>query len=130
MKQKLIPKKSRQPIRHFSDSIKRQTVKDIENGVCSVHQAAVELGVSNVSVYKWLEKYSRHLKKSRRMVVEDKSEAYRSISLEARIKELEAALGRKSMELELLQKVIDLANQELNIDLKKNFSDKPLKSSE
>jgi uncharacterized coiled-coil protein SlyX len=54
-------------------------------------------------------------------VVEDKSEAYRSNELQKRIKELEAALGRKQMEIDLLNKVLELAGKEQNIDLKKNF---------
>jgi transcription initiation factor TFIIIB Brf1 subunit/transcription initiation factor TFIIB len=55
------------------------------------------------------------------MVVEDQSEAYRSQELEKRIKELEAALGRKQMELDLLEKVIELAGKEYKTDLKKNL---------
>ena len=50
------------------------------------------------------------------MVVEDQSEAYRSQELEKRIKDLEAALGRKQMEVDFLSKIIDLANQEYKTD--------------
>jgi hypothetical protein len=64
------------------------------------------------------------------MVVEDKSEAYRSQELERRIKDLEAALGRKQMEVDLLSKIIDLANEEFKTDLKKNLSKEPSSDSE
>ena len=74
--------------------------------------------------------YSRYLEKNRILVVEEKSEAYRSKELEVRIKDLEAALGRKQMEIDLLNKVIDLANQEFETDLKKNLSPPPLSGSE
>lgn len=63
------------------------------------------------------------------MVVEDKSEAYRSQELERRIKDLEAALGRKQMEVDLLSKIIDLANEEFKTDLK-NLSKEPSSDSE
>ena len=55
------------------------------------------------------------------MVVEDKSEVYRSKELERRLQELEAALGRKQMEIDFLNKIIDLANTEYQTDLKKNL---------
>lgn len=109
----------------FSEPIKKQTVKDIENGKCSVTQASCELGVSVQSIYKWLDKYSRYLKKGKILVVEEKSEAYRTKELEKHTMELEAALGRKQMELDLLEKIIELAGDSYGCDLKKNFSKKP-----
>jgi transposase len=108
--------------RMFSMEIRRQTVRDIESGKCSVSQAADELQVSFQSIYKWIHKFSRYLKKNRRMVVEDKSEAYRSQELASKIKELEAIIGRKQMEIDLLNKIIDLGNVAYKTDLKKNLS--------
>jgi transposase len=119
----------RRQVRIFSEEIRKQTVKDIETGKCSVGQACRELAVSDSAIYKWINKYSRYLIKNRKMVVEDQSEAYRTKELEARIKELEAALGRKQMELDILNKVIDIANQEYKTDLKKNSQKKQSKSS-
>ena len=116
--------------RIFSLTIRKNTVKDIELGKCTVIQACKELGVNSRTVYRWIYLYSRHLIKNQVMVVEDKSESYRSQELEKRIKDLEAALGRKQIELELLNKIIDLANEEYKTDLKKNLSKHPLKYSE
>lgn len=118
----------RQP-RVFSDAIRKTTVGDIERGKCSVIQASKELGVSSQSIYRWIYQYSRHLIKNRVMVVEDKSESYRSQELEKRIKDLEAALGRKQIELEFLNKIIDLANEEFKTDLKKNLQSDHSKNS-
>jgi transposase len=56
--------------------------------------------------------------------VEEKSEAYRTKELEKHIKELEAALGRKQLEMDLLNKIIELANEEYGTDLKKNLSNR------
>ena len=118
------------PKRVFSDAIRKGTVKDIEQGKYTVLQACRELGVSHPTIYNWIYRFSRHLVKNQVMVVEDKSEAYRSQELEKRIKELEAALGRKQMEVELLSKIIDLANEEFKTDLKKNLSKGLSKDSE
>lgn len=116
--------------RVFSEAVQRSVVKDVEQGKCSVIQASHELGVCIQTIYNWIYRYSRHLIKNRVMVVEDKSEAYRSQELERRIKDLEAALGRKQMEVDLLSKIIDLANEEFKTDLKKNLSKEPSSDSD
>lgn len=105
--------------RIFSEGIRKQTVKDIELGRCTVLEASRELQISEQSIYNWLGRYSRYLVKNKTLIVEEKGEAYRSKQLEQRIKELEAALGRKQLEMDLLNKVIELANEEYGTDLKK-----------
>lgn len=122
-KQTLLPR------RVFSEQVRRQIVHDIEAGTCSVIQASREVSVSPQSIYKWINRYSRYLKSNKTLVVEEKSESYRSKQLEARVKELEAALGRKQMEIDLLNKVIDLASEEYQTDLKKNLSSRPSSGS-
>lgn len=130
MKKKSERKEDLNPVRIFSLELRKRTVKDIEMGKCSISQASRELGCSLQTVYRWVYLYSRYLKKGNILVMEEKSEAYRSRELERRIKDLEAALGRKQMEIDLLNKVIDLANQEFETDLKKNLSSPPFSGSE
>jgi len=116
--------------RIFSEELKRQVVKDIESGRVSISQAALEVGVTVTNVYRWVYRYSRYLKRGKTIVVEDQSESYKSKQLEQRIRDLEAALGRKQMELDLLSKVIELANAEYQTDLKKNLSNQPCSGSD
>lgn len=116
------PKKSFRQMKHFSEAIKRQTVKDIEHGKCTVLEASKELVVSYQSVYGWVYKYSGYLQKNKVLVVENNSENYQSKVLEKKLHEAQAALGRKQMELDFLNKLIELAGADLHIDLKKSFS--------
>ena len=116
------PKKSLRQVKHFSEAIKRQTVKDIENGKCSVLEASRELLASQQTIYIWVYKYSGYLQKNKVLVVENNSENYQSKVLEKKLREAEAALGRKQMELDFLNKLIELAGADLHIDLKKSFS--------
>ncbi|NCA84550.1 MAG: hypothetical protein EOM83_03140 [Clostridia bacterium] len=53
--------------------------------------------------------------------MKNQSEQYKRKELEQKIKEVEVALGRKQMEIDLLNKVIDLANEEYHTDLKKTY---------
>jgi hypothetical protein len=59
------------------------------------------------------------------MVVEDQSESYCSKELEKKLREAEAMIGRKQMEIDLLNKVIDLANDQYGTDLKKSLLSPP-----
>lgn len=121
MKQEQKTKVRKQDRRIFSLEIRKQTVRDIEKGLCSVKQASQELGVSTVSIYKWIDRFSRYLQKNKVMVVEDQSESYRSKELEKKLREAEAMIGRKQMEIDLLNKIIDMANEEYRTDLKKSL---------
>lgn len=108
-------------VRHFSVDLKKTVVTQIEQGDLSVTQASRSYGVAPQTVYNWLYKYSSHLKKGVRLVVEKESIGTEMEALKRRINELEAALGRKSLESDLYGKIIELASQELDLDLKKNF---------
>ena len=119
---KPIQKTGFRQTRYFSESIKKQTVKDIEQGKCTVLEASRELSVSLQSVYVWVYKYSGYLQKNKTIIVQDASESYKTKALETKLREAEAALGRKQMELDILNKIIELAGLELQIDIKKNFS--------
>jgi len=125
MKQKTQRKISIVPTKRFSEGIKRKVVKDIENGTATVLQASRELDASEQSIYRWIYQYSRYLAKNKIMVVEDQSESYRTKELEKRLKEAEAALGRKQMEIDFLNKLIEFADEEYKIDIKKNLAKGP-----
>ena len=126
MKQKI----SLRQVRFFSEAIKKKSVADIEGGKATVLAVSRELGTSFQTVYNWLNKYSRHLQSSKRIVVEMESEAYKTKELEKRIQELEAALGRKQLEIDFLNKIIEKGEEELGIDLKKKSFTPPFSGSE
>ena len=124
MKDKLVKKRSIRQIRRFSQKVKKDTVKDIERGKYTVIEASRELQVLPQTIYNWIYKFSSYLSKNKVLIVEDKSEVSKTKELEKRLQEAEAALGRKQMELDLLNKMIEIAGEDLKIDLKKSFSKK------
>ncbi len=109
------------PRRIFSDAFKKKVVKDIESGKVSVTNASREFNVSYQAIYGWLRKFSPTLYPTTTIVVQMDSEQYKSKELEKKIAELEAALGRKQMELDFLNKMIEIADKDLGIDIKKNI---------
>ena len=116
-------------VRRFSEDLKKKVVKDIEKGKVSVLAASREYDVSFQTVYRWLNQYSRHLQSSKRLVLEMESEGYKTRELQKRIQELEAALGRKQLEVDFLNKMIEIGKDELGVDLKKKFSTPPSNGS-
>jgi transposase-like protein len=116
--------------RHFSEELRKEIVAQIERKQITVAQVTREYSVSRSAVYKWLYRYSRTLEKGTRIVMEKKSEASRSRDLEKQIKELQAALGRKSLEADLYRGIVDLASDEFKTDLKKTFGDRASNSQE
>jgi len=111
---------SLRPRRVFSSSLKKKVVKDIETGKATVTRVSREYQVSYQAVYAWLRKFSSNLYPTTTIVVQMESEQYKTKELEKRIAELEAALGRKQMEVDFLNKMIEIADQDLGIDIKKN----------
>lgn len=110
--------------RIFSESFKRSKVKDIEQGLLTVRELSKLYTVSVSAVYKWIYKYSVHYKKGTVQVVQMESEQSKTQELLVRIKELEAALGRKQLSIDYLEQLLSIASCELKIDLKKSFATK------
>ena len=110
--------------RIFSKSFKEEIVFEIESKKVRVSEISREYEVSQTSVYQWLYKYGKKYKKGVRMVVEKESETVKRIALERKIAELEQLLGKKQVEIEYLNKVIEEGGKIVGGDLKKKFAPK------
>jgi transposase len=117
-------KQSLKPRRIFSVELKREIVKQIEENKIGVIAISREYGVNRASVYNWLNKYSRTLKRGQTIVVEKESEQQKNEELRAKIAELERIIGRKQMEIDFLNKVIEIGSEEVKVDIKKKFGGK------
>ncbi|TCO00612.1 transposase [Natronoflexus pectinivorans] len=112
---------SNERIRTFSVAFKQEKVKEIETKQITVRQVARFYNVSSTAVYKWIRLYSNLHNKKERVVVEKESESYKTEQLLKKVAELEGILGRKQVEIEYLNKVIDISSDMTKIDLKKKF---------
>jgi transposase len=111
--------------RIFSEDLKRQIVKELDLKKATVAEISRRYGVSDTSIYNWVYKYSTYANRGEKVVIEKKSEARKVEALEKRIAELERAYGQKQMELEIRDKMIEIAEKEYKVDIKKKFSGKP-----
>lgn len=110
--------------RIFGEKFKRARVEEIESGKASVSEVCRCYKVSSGAVYKWIYKYSSYLEKGKIQLIEMEGETRLALKQEERIKELEAALGRKQLEIDYLSKVLELSSLDLGVDLKKKYATK------
>lgn len=111
--------------RYFSESFKKQKVKELVNKTLSIRDVCELYDVSRSSVYQWIYKYSVHHSKGTNQIVEMESEASKTRALKQRVAELERVIGRKQLTIDYLEKLIEIASEELGYDLKKNYVPQP-----
>lgn len=111
--------------RCFSEEFKKSKVKELVAKQVSVTQLSRLYGVSRSAIYKWLYQYSSDHQKSTTLVVQMESESYKTQRLQQQVAELERIIGQKQLEIDFLNKLLEIGSEELGFDLKKNFSTQP-----
>lgn len=108
--------------RSFSEDLKRKIVSEIEQGHLSPTEVSRCYQVQRSNIYRWIERYGSKAAETERLVLECDSDTRKAIALQARVAELERALGQKQLELEVQQKLLALLEEKTGIDAKKNFA--------
>ena len=115
--------------RYFGEDFKRKKVKEIDQNLVTVVQISREYQVSRAAVYRWVYKYSAVRKKGIKQVVEAKSDTVKITRLRDEVREMERVVGQKQIKIDFLEKMIELAEKEYGIDIKKKYSSTPLSGS-
>lgn len=118
----------------YSEEFKWRVVQEVLSGKFSKEEARRIYGIkSNCAILYWMRKYSGNdnyreggvplgkvpdMKKSKDLSAKDKQ-----------IKELEAELHREKLRSDLWQKMIEIAEDQLKIDIRKKYGAKPSISS-
>ena len=115
--------------RAYSEQFKIARIKEYETGEFTVKELSTLYNIARVVLYRWIHRYSTYNKKAT-VIVEMKDSASRKLKdYQKRIAELERALGQKQLKIDYLEKMIELAKERFNIDLKKNSDTPPLTGS-
>lgn len=122
MKQQTKVKLEIKQRRIFSEDFKKGKVKDLVEKRITIKQLEGLYEISRTSIYKWLYKYSPHHDQRTTLVVQMESEAEKSKYLLQQVADLERVVGRKQMEIDFLNKLLEIGSEEFGFDLKKNFS--------
>jgi len=108
--------------RKFSEEFKKSIVNDFESGKFSVLQLERLHKIHCQVIYRWIYKYSNFNEKGARIVEMKDSSTQKLKALEKKIKELERTVGQKQIMIDYLETMMEVAKEELNIDIKKNFN--------
>jgi transposase-like protein len=107
--------------RQFSTEFKQAIVAEFEGGRLSVQQLSILHSLSRVMIYNWIHKFSTFNEKGFRIIEMKDSTSKKVKELEKKVKELERMVGQKQIKIDFLEKMMEIAKEELNIDIKKNF---------
>lgn len=106
-------------LRIFSLELKKKLVEEIEFKRLKVRDVVNLYKVTATTVYKWLSEYSTTKRNCTKMVVESESSETKISRLFERISELEHNVGKKQLEIEFLNKVVEICSDKLGYDVKK-----------
>ena len=107
--------------RKYSEEFKKELVTLFESGQYSVLELEKLYSVSSTVIYRWIYKFSTFNKKGVRVVEMKDSNLKKLKELEEKVRMLEQTVGQKQIKIDYLEKVIDIAEEELKIDIKKKL---------
>lgn len=108
--------------RKFTEEVKRKIVADFESGTHSVLELSRMYSCTETTIYRWIYKYSIYNESGCRIVEMKESSSKKVLELQKRVSELEQMVGQKQIQIDYLEKLIDIAQDELDVDIKKNSS--------
>jgi transposase len=110
--------------RVFSEDFKKELVKEYETGKFSVPELCEIHSIAWSVLYRWIYRYSVYQKRNITVVEMSDSSTKKLKDLQKKVAELERIVGQKQLNIDYLEKMIELAKEELGVDIKKN-SDTP-----
>lgn len=109
--------------KRFSESVKKENVKKIEQGKLKRSEVAKLYGISVTAVAKWIKKYGI-LPPTEKLVIESESDYLELVKQKKKVEELEKRIGQLFMQNSYLKEVITVASEDLSIDIEKKYCSK------
>jgi len=130
-----IKMKAKKPMSHYSEEFKWKVVKEVLSGKYNKEQARLIYGIkSNCAILYWMRKYSgnedyRHTH-SFANGIKDMDRSKSQQALAQKIEQLEDELRRANLRADVWQKMIEIAEEQLHIEIKKKYGAQLLKPTE
>lgn len=122
---------TRTTVTRYSEAFKVQVVADIEKGQLTMAEARKKYGIKGSHTVKaWLKRYGREALLPRIVRIEKMDERDRLKQLEKEKQALESALAQAHLRIVSLESMIDIADEQLGTNIKKNPAYKALKKSD
>ena len=115
--------------RVFSIDFKKLLVQEYEKGKLSVPELAELHDIGPAVIYRWIYRYSTYQKRNIKIVEMSESSTHKIKELQKRIQDLERVVGQKQLQIDFLEKMMEIAKAEYGIDIKKNSDAPPSNTS-
>jgi transposase len=117
--------------KQYSLSFKQKVITEIESGKLTKESARKLYGIGGGSVINsWIKKFGKMHLINKVVRIEMKDEVSKLKQLEKEKKELESALAQAHLKLIVYESIIEVAEEELGVDLKKNSKSGSLHAAE
>lgn len=122
-------KKEKRKQEFYSEEFKWQVVQEVLSGKLNKEEARRVYNIkSNCAILYWMRKFSGNNNyREGGLPLDNKLEMNNMKELsvkDKRIKELEESLNREKLRADLWQKIVELAEEQLNVDIRKKFGAK------
>lgn len=115
-------KEIQRTIKRYSMSFKQKVIREIESGKITKSEARRMYNIgSDTSIQQWIKKLGKLHLLNKIVRIELKDEVSRLKQLEKEKKELESALAQAHLKLIVYESIIEIAEEELGVEIKKNF---------
>lgn len=118
------------PVRVFAEDFKKARVKEYEKGEFTVKELSRLYSIREAVIYRWIYKYSAYNKRGLKVVEMSESSSKKVKDLQKRIQELEQIVGQKQLNIDFLEKMIEIAKEQYGFDVKKKSGTRPLSGSD
>ena len=114
-------------IKHYSTAFKRKVINEIESGKLTKEGARKLYGIGGgTTIQNWIKQFGKLHLLNKIVRIELKDEVSKLKQLEKEKKELESALAQAHLKLVVYESIIEVAEEELGKDLKKNLKPESL----
>lgn len=121
-----MKKKTKKPQPYYSDSFKLGVVRRVVNAELTKEQARIEFGIGgNSSILEWMKKYGYYTNPLIQSVMTKPNEKTDSEDLKKKIRQLEKQLHNERIRSEFYKTMIDVAERELGISIRKKSGTNP-----
>ena len=127
--------KVKKAMSHYSEEFKWKVVKEVLSGKYNKEQARLMYGIkSNCAILYWMRKYSGNgdyrYTHSFANGIKDMDSSKSQQELQQKIEQLEDELRRANLRADVWQKVVEIAEEQLDIEIKKKYGAQLLKHTE
>lgn len=121
-----MEKKRNKPQPTYSDSFKLGVVARVANGEFTKEQAQIEFGIGgNSSILEWMRKYGYYTDSFNQPAMEKPHEKTDPEDLKKRVRQLEKQLHNERIRSEFYKTMIDVAERELGVSIRKKSGTNP-----